>query len=73
MKMRDQLAGVENEGKVSMESQFVKKCLKAVVFMCWIIPSLHVYLINECKKKIYCIITDTQLTAQLVQMNEKRE
>jgi len=25
MKMRDQLAGVENEGKVGMENQFVKK------------------------------------------------
>jgi len=28
MKMQDQLAGVENAGKVSMESQSVKKCLK---------------------------------------------
>ena len=26
--MRDQLAGVENAGKVSMESQSAKKCLK---------------------------------------------
>jgi len=26
MKMRDQFAGVENAGKVSMESQSVKKC-----------------------------------------------
>jgi len=49
--MQDQLAGVENEGKVSIENQFVKKCLKAVVFVCRIIPSLHVYLINECKKE----------------------
>jgi len=32
MKMRDQIAGVENAGKVSMESQSVKKCLKVVVF-----------------------------------------
>jgi len=47
MKIRDQLAGVKNEGKVSMESQFVKKCLKAVVCVCRIIPSLQVYLINE--------------------------
>jgi len=31
MKMRDQIAGVENTGKVSMESQSVKKCLKVVV------------------------------------------
>ena len=28
--MRDQIAGVENAGKVSMESQSVKKCLKVV-------------------------------------------
>ena len=34
MKMRDQIAGVENAGKVSMESQSVKKCLKVVVFVC---------------------------------------
>ena len=27
MKMRDQIARVENAGKVSMESQSVKKCL----------------------------------------------
>ena len=38
MKMRDQIAGVENAGKVSMESQSVKKCLKAVVFVCRVIP-----------------------------------
>ena len=31
MKMRDQIAGVENAGKVSMESQSVKKCLKSVL------------------------------------------
>jgi len=31
MKMRDQLAGMENAGKVSIESQSVKKCLKVVV------------------------------------------
>jgi len=66
MKMQDLLAGVENEEKVGMKSQFVKKCLKAVVFACRIMPSLHVYLINECRKKIYCIITDTHLTGQLV-------
>jgi len=66
MKMRDQLAGVQNDGKVSMENQLVKKCLKAIVFVYRIMPSLYVYLINECRKKIYCIITDTQLTAQLV-------
>ena len=40
MKMRDQIAGVENAGKVSMESQSVKKCLKVVVFVCRIIPSV---------------------------------
>ena len=36
MKMRDQTAGVENAGKVSIESQSVKKCLKVglVVFVC---------------------------------------
>jgi len=28
MKMQDQFTGVENKGKVSMESQSVKKCLK---------------------------------------------
>ena len=33
MKMRDQFARVENAGKVSMESQSVKKCLKVVVFV----------------------------------------
>ena len=38
MKMRDQIAGVENAGKVSMESQRVKKCLKVVVFVCRVIP-----------------------------------
>ena len=32
--MRDQIAEVENAGKVSMESQSVKKCLKVVVFVC---------------------------------------
>ena len=40
MKMRDQFAGVENAGKVSMESQSVTKCLKVVVFVCRIIPSV---------------------------------
>jgi len=40
MKMRDQIAGVENAGKVSMESQSVKKCLKVVVFVCRVIPSV---------------------------------
>ena len=40
LKMRDQFAGVENAGKVSMESQSVKKCLKVVVFMCRVIPSV---------------------------------
>jgi len=38
MKMRDQIAGVETAGKVSMESQSVKKCLKVVVFVCRVIP-----------------------------------
>ena len=37
--MRDQFAGVENAGKVSMESQSVKKCLKVVLFVCRVIPS----------------------------------
>ena len=40
MKMRDQFAGVENAGKVSMESQSVKKCLKVVVVVCRVIPSV---------------------------------
>ena len=40
MKMRHQIAGVENAGKVSMESQSVKKCLKVVVFVCRVIPSV---------------------------------
>ena len=40
MKMRDQTAGVETAGKVSMESQSVKKCLKVVVFVCRVIPSV---------------------------------
>jgi len=40
MKMRDQIAGVETTGKVSMESQSVKKCLKVVVFVCRVIPSV---------------------------------
>ena len=40
MKMRDQIAGVETAGKVSTESQSVKKCLKVVVFVCRVIPSV---------------------------------
>ena len=40
MKMRDQFAVVENAGKVSMESQSVKKCLQVVVFVCRVIPSV---------------------------------
>ena len=40
MKMRHQNARVENVGKVSMESQSVKKCLKVVVFVCRVIPSV---------------------------------
>jgi len=40
MKMRDQIAGVENAGKVSMESQSVKKCLIVVVFVCRVNPSV---------------------------------
>ena len=31
---------VETAGKVSMESQSVKKCLKVVVFVCRVIPSV---------------------------------
>jgi len=31
---------VENAGKVSMESQSVKKCLKVVVFVCIVTPSV---------------------------------
>jgi len=50
MKMRNQFAGVENAGKVSMESQSVKKCLKVVVFICRVIPSVLVYLINDVKR-----------------------
>ena len=40
MKMRHQNARVENAGKVSMESQSVKKCLKVVVYVCRVIPSV---------------------------------
>jgi len=40
MKMRDEFAGVEIAGKVSMESQIVKKCLKVVVFVCRVIPAV---------------------------------
>jgi len=40
MKMRDQFAGVENARKVSMEGQSVKKCLKLIVFVCRVIPSV---------------------------------
>jgi len=40
MKMRGQIAGVETAGKVCMESQSVKKCLKVVVFVCRVIPSV---------------------------------
>ena len=39
--MRDQIAGVETAGKVSMESQSVKKCLKVVAFVCRVIPSVQ--------------------------------
>jgi len=34
------ICGVENAGKVTMESQSVKKCLKVVVFVCRVIPSI---------------------------------
>ena len=40
MNLRHQFARVENAGKVSMESQSVKKCLKVVVFVCRVIPSV---------------------------------
>ena len=40
MKIRHHIAGVENAGKVSMESQSVKKCRKVVVFVCRVIPSV---------------------------------
>ena len=40
MKMWDQFAGVENARKVSIVSQSVKKCLKVVVFVCRVIPSV---------------------------------
>ena len=42
MNLRHQLARVENAGKVSMESQSVRKCLKVglVVFVCRVIPSV---------------------------------
>ena len=40
MNLRHQNARVENAGKVSMESQSVKKCLKVVVFVCRVIPSV---------------------------------
>ena len=64
MNLRHQIAGVENvrhenagpncrvetAGKVSMESQSVKKCLKVVAFVCRGIPSVKVYLINDVKR-----------------------
>jgi len=40
MNLRHQIAGVETAGKVSMECQSVKKCLKVVVFVCRVIPSV---------------------------------
>jgi len=42
MNLRHQRARVENAGKVSMESQSVKKCLKVglVVFVSRVIPSV---------------------------------
>jgi len=40
MNLRHQIAGVENAGNVSMESQSVKKGLKVVVFVCRVIPSV---------------------------------
>ena len=40
MNLRHQFARVENAGKFSMESQSVKKCLKVVVFVCRVIPSV---------------------------------
>jgi len=39
-----------------MESQSLKKCLKVVVFVCKVIPSVQVYLINECETELYWII-----------------
>jgi len=52
VKMRDQFAGVKNAGKVSMESQSAKKCLKVLAFVCRVIPSVQVYLINECETEL---------------------
>ena len=48
------ICGVENAGKVSrpMVSQSVKKCLKVVVFVCRVIPSVQVYLTNECETEL---------------------
>ena len=40
MNLRHQIAGVETARKVSMESHSVKKCLKVVVFVCRVIPSV---------------------------------
>jgi len=40
MNLRHQFARVENAVKFSMESQSVKKCLKVVVFVCRVIPSV---------------------------------
>ena len=34
----------------------VWKCLKVVVFVCKVIPSVQVYLINECETELYWII-----------------
>ena len=47
MKMRDQIAGVENAGKVSMESQSVKKCLQVAVFVCRVNYSFSISLLDK--------------------------
>ena len=56
MNLRHQFARVEIAGKVSTESQRVKKYLKVVVFVCRVIPSVQVCLINECETELYWII-----------------
>ena len=57
MKMRDQIAGVENAGKVSMENQSVKKCLIVIVIICVQIYSFSVSLLDKwCETELYWII-----------------
>ena len=54
MKMRDQFAWVENAGKVSMESQSVKK--SQISCICVQSYSFSKSLLDECETELYWII-----------------